>query len=73
MALEPPTEHLIVGSDSKNLWYNVVLTLTHVFDLEIQTLVLAADVSSVIAGTVYDLMGFDDDANPPWLIACAFC
>jgi hypothetical protein len=44
-------EHLILGSDNKNLWYNMVLTLTCVFDLEIQTLALTADVSS-IAGTV---------------------
>jgi hypothetical protein len=36
----PSSEQFVLGSDSKNLWYNVVLTLTHVFDLVIQTPVL---------------------------------
>lgn len=60
MNLEPLLhEHLILGSDSKNLWYNMVLTLTCVFDQEIQTLALTADVSS-IAGTVVSWKINDD-------------
>ena len=51
----PPTEHLILGPDSKKLWHNVAPTTTYVFDLEIQTLVLTADVSSAIAGTVFQI------------------
>jgi hypothetical protein len=53
VALEPLTLlSTVFGSDSKNIWYNIDLTLKYVFILEIQTLVLTANASSAIANTV---------------------